>query len=127
MGEDYPTAGVPRSPYSRHKAAAERLLDEFEQTTPAVTVTRLRPGIVGRRSSGSALLRYAVPGLIPAKALERIPVLPFDPTIRIPMVHTNDVASAIAMALESRAPARSTSPRRRTSPPTTSPPRSARG
>ncbi len=104
VDEDYPTAGVPRSPYSRHKAAAERLLDAFEQATPDVTVTRLRPGIVGRRSSGSALLRYGVPGLVPARVLEHIPVLPFDSGVRIPMVHTEDVASAIAMTLESRAP-----------------------
>jgi len=104
VDENYPTEGVPRSPYSKHKAAAERLLDTFEQTTPAVTVTRLRPGIVGCRSSGSALLRYGVPGLVPARVLEHIPVLPFDPSIRIPMVHTEDVVSAIALALESRAP-----------------------
>jgi UDP-glucose 4-epimerase len=104
VDEDYPTEGVPRSPYSKHKAAAERLLDRFEQTGPEVRITRLRPGIVGRRSSGSALLRYGVPGLIPAKALEHIPVLPLDPGIRIPMVHTEDVASAIALALESREP-----------------------
>jgi nucleoside-diphosphate-sugar epimerase len=104
VNETYPTDGVPRSPYSKHKAAAERLLDQFEQTSPAVTVTRLRPGIVGRRSSGSALLRYGVPGLVPAKALELIPVLPLDPTIRIPMVHTEDVAGAIALALQARAP-----------------------
>ena len=110
VDESYPTDGVPRSPYSKHKAAAERLLDQFQQTTRGVTVTRLRPGIVGRRSSGSALLRYSVPGLIPAKALRRLPVLPIDPRIRIPMVHSDDVATAIALALESRAPGRSTSP-----------------
>jgi nucleoside-diphosphate-sugar epimerase len=104
VDENYPTEGVPRSPYSKHKAAAERLLDTFEQTTTDVTVTRLRPGIVGRRSSGSALLRYGIPGLVPAKVLERIPVLPFDPGIRIPMVHTEDVAGAIVVALESRVP-----------------------
>ena len=93
---DRPTASTRRRPSdSSTRSSRQRL---------SVTVTRLRPGIVGRRSSGSALLRYGVPGLIPAKALERIPVLPFDPGIRIPMVHTEDVASAIALALESRAP-----------------------
>ncbi|MEP6981368.1 MAG: NAD-dependent epimerase/dehydratase family protein, partial [Nakamurella sp.] len=30
VDESYPTTGIPTSPYSRHKAAAERLLDAFD-------------------------------------------------------------------------------------------------
>ena len=44
------------------RSTAERLLDSHEQRAPGRLVTRLRPGIVGQRSAGSALLRYAVPG-----------------------------------------------------------------
>ena len=101
--EAYPTDGVPSSPYSRHKAEAERLLDRFEREHPGVLVTRMRPGIVGQRDAGSALLRYAVPGLVPARALRLTPVLPFDRKVRIPVVHSSDVADAIARVLETRA------------------------
>src|SRR5215213_3087805 len=53
VDETWPTDGVPTSMYSRHKAAAERLLDELEVDAPDVTVTRVRPGIIGQRSAGS--------------------------------------------------------------------------
>jgi nucleoside-diphosphate-sugar epimerase len=102
--EAYPTDGVPTSPYSQHKAAAERLLDGFEREHPGIVVTRMRPGIVGQRDAGSALLRYGVPGFVPPRALRMTPVLPFDRSVRIPMVHAADVADAIARVLESRAP-----------------------
>ena len=46
--------------YSRHRVAAARLLDRLETDAPEVVVTRMRPGIVGQRNAGSALLRYAL-------------------------------------------------------------------
>lgn len=102
VDESYPTHGVPTSPYSRHKAAAERLLDDFATERPDVRVTRMRPGIIGQRDAGSALLRYGVPGLVPAAALRHVPVLPCDTSLRIPVVHADDVAQAIAVALQGR-------------------------
>ena len=63
VDETWPTEGVPSSMYSRHKAAAERLLDRVEkdkQARPPI-VSRMRPGIVGQRTAGSALLRYGLP------------------------------------------------------------------
>lgn len=102
--ESYPTEGIPGSPYSQHKAAAERLLDRFEQRHPDVVVTRMRPGIIGQGGAGSALLRYSVPALVPAAVLGHVPVLPIDTSLAIPMVHTADVATALAAVLESRAP-----------------------
>lgn len=102
--EDYPTDGIQGSPYSRHKSAAEHLLNDFEVEHPEVTVTRLRPGIVGQRNAASALLRYAVPGLVPAKLLGMIPVLPLDRRVLVPMVHADDVADAIVRVLDQRAP-----------------------
>lgn len=98
--EEYPTGGVPTSPYSTHKATAERDLDAFEARHPAVTVTRLRPGIIGQTSAGSALLRYAVPGLVPAAALGFVPVLPIDRRLSVPFVHADDVADAVVRVLE---------------------------
>lgn len=104
VDESWPTDGVRTSMYSRHKSAAERLLDVLERDEPGVTVTRLRPGIVGQRAAGSALLRYGLPAVVPAGVLEHLPVLPLDRRLAIPMVHADDVADAVVRALESRVP-----------------------
>jgi UDP-glucose 4-epimerase len=104
VGESWPTGGVPGSAYSRHKASAERLLDRLERDSPGLLVTRFRPGIVGQWNAGSALLRYALPALVPASVLDHLPVLPLDRALAIPMVHADDVADAIARTLEGRVP-----------------------
>jgi UDP-glucose 4-epimerase len=104
VDESWPTDGVPTSMYSRHKAAAERLLDELEVDAPDVVVTRMRPGIIGQRSAGSALLRYGLPAVVPAGLLRHVPVLPIDERLTIPVVHADDVADALARVLEARAP-----------------------
>jgi UDP-glucose 4-epimerase len=103
VDEHWPTSGVPSSAYSRHKASAERLLDEFEASARELVVTRLRPGIVGQRSAGSALLRYAIPFLVPAGALAAIPVMPLPDNLAIPMTHADDVADAVARVIAQRA------------------------
>lgn len=103
VDESWPTDGVPTSPYSRHKAAAERLLDAHEAARHGTVVARMRPGIVGQRSAGSALLRYGVPGFVPGRVLPLLPVLPVDRRLRIPVVHADDVADAIARVLDERA------------------------
>ncbi len=103
VDESWPTGGVPSSRYSVHKAAAERLLDAYQDGGHDTIITRLRPGIVGQRSAGSALLRYGVPALVPRQVLDHVPVLPLDRRLRIPMVHADDVADAIARVLERRA------------------------
>jgi nucleoside-diphosphate-sugar epimerase len=102
VSEDYPTDGVPTSPYSRHKSAAERWLDGLERLHPDLLVTRLRPGIIGQSAAGSALLRYAVPGIVPAGALRLVPVLPIDRRLSVPVVHADDVAQAVVQVLERR-------------------------
>lgn len=104
VDETWPTGGVPSSMYSRHKSAAERLLDDLERESPDLVVTRLRPGIVGQRNAGSALLRYALPAIVPAAVLDHVPFLPLDKGLVVPMVHADDVADAVVRVLESRAP-----------------------
>jgi nucleoside-diphosphate-sugar epimerase len=104
VDETWPTHGVPTSVYSRHKAGAERLLDRLESDRSAPVVTRVRPGIVGQGSAGSALLRYGLPGVVPRSLLSHVPVLPLDRELAIPMVHADDLAEAIVLALESMAP-----------------------
>lgn len=98
VDESWPTGGVPTSRYSRHKAAAERLLDDY-QAGHDTLVTRLRPGIIGQRSAGSALLRYGVPGIVPSGIIDHLPVLPMDRGLTIPMVHADDVADATERVL----------------------------
>ncbi len=104
VDETWPTGGVPTSPYSRHKATAERLLDGHDDARAEMTITRMRPGIVGQAAAASALLRYGLPALVPARAIDVLPVLPLDRRLRVPMVHADDVADAIVRALERRAP-----------------------
>jgi len=103
VDESWPTDGVPSSRYSVHKAAAERLLDAHERRSTTTTITRLRPGIVGQRAAGSALLRYGVPAFVPAAVLDHVPVVPLDRRLRVPMVHADDVADAIARVLQQSA------------------------
>ena len=104
VDETWPTDGVPSSMYSRHKSAAERLLDRFAGEHPDIVITRLRPGIVGQRNAGSALLRYALPAVVPAAVLDHVPFLPLDRGLAVPMVHADDVADAIVRVLDARAP-----------------------
>jgi nucleoside-diphosphate-sugar epimerase len=101
--EDWPVGGVPSSTYSRHKAAAERLLDSFEESSRSTAVARLRPGIIGQRSAGSALLRYALPVLLPARTIGALPVLPMPGGLTVAMVHADDVADAVVRVLQQRA------------------------
>ena len=108
VDETYPTDGVRSSVYSRHKAAAERLLDAHEaqpggDRDARPHVTRLRPGIVGQRAAGSAFLRYGVPGLLPGRAITLLPLLPIDRRMAIPMVHADDVADAVVRVIDQSA------------------------
>lgn len=103
VDESWPTGGIDSSWYGRTKSAAERMLDAHEAAGHGTVVTRMRPGIVGQRRAGSALLRYGVPGLVPARALGWLPVLPMDRGLRMPLVHSDDVAAAIESALVQRA------------------------
>jgi UDP-glucose 4-epimerase len=103
VDESWPHGGVPTSWYSRAKAAAERLLDASEAAGDGPLVTRLRPGLVGQRRAGSALLRYALPAIVPAGALTLVPVVPLDRRLTFPMVHADDVADAVVRALTARA------------------------
>lgn len=101
VAEDWPTQGIHASPYSRHKAAAERLLDGFEQDTDVV-VARTRPGIIGQESAGSAQLRYFLPTLVPAGVLAHVPLLPLDRRLTLQVVHADDVADAIVRIVVDR-------------------------
>ena len=97
--------GIPSLAYSLHKAEAERLLDTYQQQAgeAAMLISRLRPGFVVQPDAASALLRYGVPGYVPARVLTLLPILPLDRTLSIPVVHSDDLADGIARVIERRA------------------------
>lgn len=98
VDESWPRDGVATLAYSRHKAAAERLLDAAPPGGPRIA--RLRPGLVLQQQAGSALLRYGLPPWVPAAAVGHLPVLPLDRGLVVQAVHADDVADAVAAVLE---------------------------
>jgi UDP-glucose 4-epimerase len=97
--------GIQTLAYSKHKAEAERLLDAYEARpgTPTMVISRLRPGFVLQPDAASALLRYGLPGYVPAKILALLPILPLDRKLSIPVVHSDDLADAIVRVIQRRA------------------------
>jgi nucleoside-diphosphate-sugar epimerase len=101
VDESWPTGGIPKLPYSRHKVEAERLLDAHEAVPghrPAVT--RIRPSLMASEAAGSALDRYALPSLLPARLVGLLPVLPMDRRFRVQLTHSADIAEGVVLALE---------------------------
>jgi nucleoside-diphosphate-sugar epimerase len=104
VDESWPTSGAVDFSYSAHKAAAERLLDAAEaEHGDALTVTRIRPGLVLQREAGSALLRYGAPVWFPGGLVRLAAVLPVDRRLQVPVVHADDVADALVRVVERRA------------------------
>jgi nucleoside-diphosphate-sugar epimerase len=103
VGEDWPTAGIKTSFYSRHKAEVEQLLDVFEAEHPDVRVVRLRPGLKFKRDAASEIRRYFAGPLLPSPLVhpDRIPVVPDTPRLVFQAVHTDDVADAYRRAVVS--------------------------
>lgn len=105
VDESWPTTGIDSSPYSRDKSAAEAILDEYEERlgSSAIPIARMRPGFIVQRAAASGLMRYGLPGYIPMQLVPWLPVLPLDRNLCIPLIHADDVAAAIVLAVERRA------------------------
>lgn len=103
VAESWPTGGIPTAPYSRHKVAAERLLDDVAAQQPDLVIARSRPVLIGQRTGASGILRYVLPALVPAAVLRVVPVLPIDDRLRLQLVHADDVAQALRAMVERRA------------------------
>jgi UDP-glucose 4-epimerase len=102
--ESWSTDGVPGSLYSRHKVAAERVLDDLSAGA-GMAVARLRPGLIFQRDAGSEVARYFLGSLVPQRLLggARVPVLPVPDEAVFQAVHADDVADALVRVLERRA------------------------
>jgi UDP-glucose 4-epimerase len=101
VDESHPTEGVSSSFYSRHKAAVERILDRFEESTPSVTVTRIRPALVFKGDAASEIRRLFAGPFLPSALVRRslIPIVPAIDGLRFQAVHSLDVGEAFREAL----------------------------
>jgi UDP-glucose 4-epimerase len=96
VDESWPAQGIPSSFYSRHKAAAERILDGIEVADPRMRVVRLRPALIFKRDAASEIRRLFAGPLLPGRLAHPglIPVLPLPRGLRTQAVHGADVAEA---------------------------------
>jgi UDP-glucose 4-epimerase len=100
VDESWPRDGVASSFYSRHKAAAERALDEVEAANRRLRVVRLRPALVFKREAGPEVRRLFAGPLLPARLLRPglVPVLPLPDRLVLQAVHGDDVGGAYRLA-----------------------------
>jgi nucleoside-diphosphate-sugar epimerase len=100
VDESWPRDGVPTSFYSRHKAAAERALDEVEAANPRLRVVRLRPALIFKREAGPEIRRLFAGPLLPARLLRPglVPILPLPDRLVLQAVHGDDVGDAYRLA-----------------------------
>jgi UDP-glucose 4-epimerase len=100
VDESWPTGGTPTSFYARHKAAAERALDEIEAAHPELRVVRLRPALIFKREAASEIRRLFAGPLLPSPLVRPglLPLLPLPAGLRVQAVHADDVAEAYRLA-----------------------------
>lgn len=105
VDERWPTDALPTSGYGREKAYVERVLDALEARHPEVRVVRLRPAFVLQRAAASQQRLLFAGRLLPTGLLRpgRIPFLPFPRGMRFQVVHADDVADALCLAVVSEA------------------------
>ncbi|HEU5142734.1 MAG TPA: NAD-dependent epimerase/dehydratase family protein [Solirubrobacterales bacterium] len=101
VDESWPTTGIPTSFYSRHKAAVEALLDDFESRHPEVRVVRLRPALIFKGEAASEIRRLFVGPFLPSFLVRPglIPVVPRIAGLRFQAVHSRDVGEAYRQAV----------------------------
>jgi UDP-glucose 4-epimerase len=105
VDESWPTDGIARSFYSRHKAEVERVLDEFEARNPATRVVRMRPALVFKREAASEIRRLFAGPFLPSPLVRRrlIAVVPRSDRLRFQAVHSLDVGEAFRLSLHTGA------------------------
>lgn len=105
VDEEWRTDGWPDAAYTREKAYVERALDAFELAHPQVRVARFRPGFVLQRVSASEQRRLFAGRFLPQRLLTPtfVPVVPELEGLCFQVVHAQDVAEAIRLALKGSA------------------------
>ncbi len=105
VGESWPVRGVKGSIYSQHKAAVERVLDDFEARQPAIRVVRLRPALIFKRSAAAHIRELFLGPLVPRWLFDErfVKVVPEHPRFRFQAVHASDVADAYRRAIVGQA------------------------
>ena len=100
VSESHPTGGIASSTYSRHKSAAERMLDRLEREHPERRVVRIRPGVILQAAAASEVSRYFLGPYVPQSLVRRslVPILPLPRGLALQGVHTADIARAFALA-----------------------------
>lgn len=101
VDESWPATGIPSSFYSRHKAAAEAMLDGLERAHPEIRVVRLRKALIFGREAASGIRRLFAGPLLPTFLLRPglIGVVPAHERLVFQAVHRDDVAEAYRLAL----------------------------
>lgn len=99
VDESWPTAGTESSFYSRHKVAAERILDELEPRFPG-GVVRMRPALIFKGEAASEIRRLFAGPFLPTLLLRTrfVPAVPRIPGLVFQAVHSDDVGQAYALA-----------------------------
>jgi nucleoside-diphosphate-sugar epimerase len=101
VDESWPTGGLARSSYSRHKVAVERELDAFERAQPGIRVVRMRPAFIMKREAGAGVRRLFLGPFVPSPLLRPglIPFVPEHPRFRFQCVHSHDAGDAYRLAI----------------------------
>ncbi|HSU00122.1 MAG TPA: NAD-dependent epimerase/dehydratase family protein [Geodermatophilus sp.] len=109
VAEDWPVTGIPSSQYSRDKSQAELVVREQLGSREGTTLTVVRPTLVLQPEASSEIGRYFLGPLLFAAArllpdpVARLLPLPL-PSLRVQVVHADDVADALVAMLDRRAP-----------------------
>lgn len=99
VSEGAELGGVPTAAYNHHKTAAEHLLDQHEREHPGTpTIARMRAAFIVHGEAASGLVRYFSPAFAPVRLIRALSVLPVDRRLTVPLVHGDDMASALAAA-----------------------------
>jgi nucleoside-diphosphate-sugar epimerase len=103
VDEHWPTSGIATSSYSVDKAAAEDIVSGVEDQ---LVVSRMRPALIFQDAAASEVTRYFLGPLVPSRVVRRgvLRWAPFPDALAFQVVHADDVAAAIALVLQSRAP-----------------------
>jgi nucleoside-diphosphate-sugar epimerase len=111
VSEDWPTTGIRSSAYSRHKAAAERIVDRFQESNPDAVISRVRPTLVAQATAAAEIAALFLGPLAPApviglgrRAAGLVGRLPLPRGLALQFVHADDVAAAIVTILQRRIP-----------------------